>query len=369
MKSRIGILAIILLSFMVIFTACQTKEVTSAKVYIQQDNWDKAIEQLEMAVDMYPSDAEAHYLLGEGMAQKQNWTRMNEMFDKSLKLSPLFEAQIKNTREKNWVNNFNAGVGKLNKNDVQGAIDNFTTATLIEPMRVDAYKTLGIAYTRMDNLEKAKENFRKVLELEPDNRDAVNGLANIHFQLKEYEQVVELERRAVELNPDDRDAIANLALAYDFLGNRDMAKETYTKALDKNPGDKDLLFNLARLHFLGNEYDEAIQLFNQVLVASPEDFDANLQVGNAYLSMADDFRKKLVEKEEKGQESSQAERDQLMNFYKQAIPYLEKAVSIGEASTELKLNSAVYNNLGVAYINIGDREKGELNFKKAENAE
>ncbi len=369
MKPRLLASAVLMVGFIVIFTACQTKEVTSAKVYIQQDNWDKAIEQLEMAVEMYPDDAEAHYLLGEGMAQKQDWERMNEEFEKSLKIAPTFEAQIKNTREKNWVNQFNAGVGKLNKNDIEGAIKNFETAARIEPDRVESYKTLGIAYTKMDDLEKAKENFQKVLELEPDNKDAINGLASIHFQLKEYQQVVDLEKKVLEVDPEDKDAIANLALAYDFLGERDQALETYKIALEKNPGDKDLLFNLARLHFLGGEYDKAVDLFNKVLEASPDDYDANLQVGNAYLSMADEYRKKLVEKEDAGQEVTEEERNQLMDFYKKAIPYLEKAVEIGEGNENITVTSGVYNNLGVAYINVGEREKGELNFKKAEEVQ
>jgi len=369
MKLRLLAMTVLMLSIVFIFAACQTKEVTSAKVYIQQDNWDKAIEQLEQAVELYPADAEAHYLLGEGMAQQLNWERMNEEFEKSLKNAPTFEMQIKNTREKNWVNQFNAGVGKLNKNDVDGAIKNFETATLIDPKRVEAYKTLGIAYTRQNELERAKENFSKVLEFEPDNKDAINGLAGIYFQLKEYQQVVDLEQKVLNANPDDKDAIANLALAYDFLGDRDQARQTYKTALEKNPGDKDLLFNLARLYFLGSEYDKAVELFNRVLAASPDDFDANLQVGNAYLSMADEYRKGLVEKEGKGEETTEQERATLMDFYKKSIPYLEKAVSIGEASDDIKVGSGVYNNLGVAYINVGEREKGELSFKKAEDTE
>jgi tetratricopeptide (TPR) repeat protein len=40
-----------------LFLGCQTKEVTSAKVYQQQGNWDKMIEQLEQAVKIYPKDA------------------------------------------------------------------------------------------------------------------------------------------------------------------------------------------------------------------------------------------------------------------------------------------------------------------------
>ncbi len=181
--------------------------------------------------------------------------------------------------------------------------------------------------------------------------------------------MVDLERKALEIDPEDKDAIANLALAYDFLGQRDEALATYTRALEKNPGDKDLLFNLARLHFLGGEYDKAVELFNRVLEASPDDYDANLQVGNAYLSMADEFRKKLVEKENAGQDITEDERDQLMDFYKKAIPYLEKAVEIGENNENVTVSSGVYNNLGIAYINVGEREKGELNFKKAEETQ
>lgn len=369
MKSRLLAMAVLMIGIVVVFTACQTKEVTSAKVYIQQDNWEKAIEQLEIAVNLYPGDAEAHYLLGEGMANQENWERMNEEFDKSLKAAPTWEMQIKNTRDKSWVSQFNAGVGKMNKNDIEGSIANFETAVRIDPARVDAYKTLGIAYTRVDNLDKAKENFNKVLDLEPDNKDAINGLAGIHFQLKEYQQVVDLEKKALEADPDDNDAIANLALAYDFLGERDQALQTYLTALEKNPGDKDLTFNLARLYFLGSEYDKAVELFNQILTEKPDDFDANLQVGTAYLSMADEYRKTLVSEEEKGNQVSEEMRDNLMQFYRDAIPFLEKAVEVGEANPEITVSSAVYNNLGVAYINIGEREKGELNFKKAEEAQ
>ena len=369
MKSRLLAMTVLMLGAIIVLTACQTKEVTSAKVYIQQDNWEKAIEQLEIAVNLYPGDAEAHYLLGEGMSQQSNWERMNEEFNKSLKIGPLFEMQIKNTREKNWVNQFNAGVGKLNKNDVEGAIENFETSALIDPNRVEAYKTLGISYTRVDELDKAKESFNKVMELEPDNKDAINGLAAIHFQLKEYQQVVDLELKALKVDPDDKDAIANLALAYDFLGEGDKARQTYETALEKNPGDKDLLFNLARLLFLGNEYDQAVELFKEVLETTPEDFDANLQVGNAYLSMADVYRKSLVAKEEKGETVAPKDREKLIDFYKDSIPFLEKAVSVGQADDAIKVTAGVYNNLGVAYINVGDREKGELMFKKAEEAE
>jgi Flp pilus assembly protein TadD len=47
-------------------------------------------------------------------------------------------------------------------------------------------------------------------------------------------------------------------------------------------------------------------------------------------------------------------------MYQQAIPYLEKALSIKDSDAN------VWNNLGVAYVNVGNTEKGQEAFDKAE---
>jgi len=359
MKTRY-VVVIMLLVGVLTFMACQTKEVTSAKVYIQQDNWEKAIEQLENAIKIYPNDAEAHYLLGEGYANQGEWEKMNQMFNKSLEISPQFEQKINNTREKNWVTNFNSGVNRINGNDLDGAIKKFRTCILIAPQKIGAYRNLAISLTQKQQLDEAKSTYEKALEIEPDNLELVQALAALHFEAKEYNKVVELEKKALESNPDNTDAVANLALAYDYLGEKQKARETYEQAIAKNPEDVDLIFNLARLHYLNEEYEKAIELFAKVISTKPDDFDANVNVGNAYLSMADNLRKKLVAKENDGDEVTVDERDKLISFYNQSIPHLEKAVSI-QAD-----NPNIWNNLGVAYIQVGNKEKGEECFKKGE---
>ncbi|MBN1996452.1 tetratricopeptide repeat protein [candidate division KSB1 bacterium] len=352
--------AIVLSVAVLVIIGCQSKEVTSAKVYIQQDNWDKAIEQLEMAVEMYPNDAEAHYLLGEGYATRGEWEKMNDMFEKSAAINMTFRPQIKNTRDKFWVTNFNSGVNRINGGDIAGAIRQFKTCVRIDPKRIDAYRNLAVTYLQADSLEQAKKTRFQILSIDEKHVESIHALANIFFQLKEYNQVVELEQKALKINPDDGDAVANIALAYDYLGEKDKAIDQYVQALEKNPDDKDLIFNLARLNYMNNHYDEAIKLFNKIIEANPDDYDANLNVGNAYLSMGDNKRKTLVDKENNGEKVEQTERDELIEFYNKAIPYLEKAVEIkGD-------DSNVWNNLGVAYVNVGDAEKGKAAFDKAE---
>jgi Flp pilus assembly protein TadD len=361
MKSRLAImiLAVVFITSMVFF-ACQTKEVTSAKVYIQQDNWEKAIEQLEQAVSLYPGDTEAHYLLGEGYGTQGEWVKMNKSFNSSLSAGTTFEQQIKSVKEKHWVINFNSGVNRINNGDTEGALKQFNTCLEIDPERAEAYKNLAFAYMRVDSLELARTTYKQFLEIEPDNVETIHALANLNFQLKNFQEVVDLESKVVEANPKDGDAVANLALAYDFLGQKDKAMETYERALAGSPNDKDLLFNLARLHFMNNEYDRAVELFQKVIALDPEDFDSNMNVGNAYLSLAEEYRKDLVKREEAGEELKQEDADKLKDYFKRAIPYLEKA-------SEKKPDDAnIWNNLGVAHIQAQNAEKGKEAFDKAE---
>jgi tetratricopeptide (TPR) repeat protein len=398
MKKRIFLTSLFMIGLGILFmTGCQTKEVTSAKVYIQQDNWDKAIEQLELAVAQYPTDAEAWYLLGEGYATRGEWQQMNNAFNKSLKIIPTWEPQIKSTRDKYWVTNLNSGVNRINSGDTPGAIRQFKTCTQIEPGRVEAYRNLAVSYLKADSLELAADTYLEVViylaraskntslekvsllalgdkqsklvdisayKLVPDKQktiDLIHEAARALSQIKDYSNVIALENEALQMDPTQTDAIINMAMAYDLMGDQQKAMDEYQKALDKTPNDKDLIFNLGRLYYQNENYDQAIELFKKTIAMNPEDYDANLIVGNAFLSMGDELRKKLVEKDHNGQAVTKEERDKLTSFYADAVPYLEKAVS-------LKGDDAnVWNNLGIAYVNSGNTAKGKECFDKSES--
>lgn len=353
MKSRLMVMAVVVLSLAFVFMACQTKEVTSAKVYIQQSNWDKAIEQLELAVDMYPNDAEAHYLLGQGMAEKQNWERMNEMFDKSLAIAPTFEAQIKNTIDKNYVNQLNAGVSKTKSGDYEGAIENYKTAHVISPDRVEAYVNLAATYANIDSFETAVVYFKKALEIQPDDKAIINNLASTYFNLGDWDGVIELLTKALDADPTDVDFIANLAIAYQNKGEHEKAMELYEKVIAENPDMIDLKFNLAQLYSNKGEWNKAIELYDDVIANNPDDFDANSQVGQAYLIMAGDMASQLNDQLEDGGEISDEQRAEVKALNEKAIPYLVKASEINPDVWQ------IWENLGIAYLRVDQREKAE----------
>jgi len=360
MKSRFTVMTIVVLGFVLLFVACQTKEVTSAKVYIQQDNWDKAIEQLDIAVSMYPNDAEAHFLLGQGMAEKQNWERMNEMFNKSLAIAPTFEAQIKNTIDKNFVNQLNAGVSKTKAGDFEGAIANYKTANVIAPDRIEAYVNLAATYANIDSFRLAVDYFKKALEIQPDDKVIINNLASTYFNLQDWDGVISLLTKALEADPNDADFIANLAIAYQNKGEHDNAMQLYQKVISDNPDMIDLKFNLAQLYSNKGEWNKAIELFDDVIENNPDDFDANSQVGQAYLVMAGELASKLNDRIEAGEDVTDEERAEVKSLNEKAIPYLEKATQIKGDVWQ------IWENLGIAYLRVDQREKAEECMAKSQ---
>ena len=90
---------------------CSSTELTSAKLYIQQKNYDKAIDALQKEVQKNPQSDEGYYLLGVVLGEKERYTEMIDAYDKSLSISNKFSDNISSSKKYFWANLFNKGVG------------------------------------------------------------------------------------------------------------------------------------------------------------------------------------------------------------------------------------------------------------------
>ena len=326
--------------------------------------WTNLVNQLSINVNLDIQDAEYFYRRGLAAGKENKWEAMVSYFFRSFSISNKFGIYIRNELDKCWVSNFNLGVKKINlkylrKVDISDAISKFEICIIIDPTRIDAYRNLAVCHIRSNNLSAAKESYLKLLKIDPQNEIVLNEIARLCMQMKDIPCAIEMASRALDLSPDKTEAVVNMALAYDMNGESDKAMAEYQKALAKNPNDSDLMFNMARLYFNSGEFDKAVQMFQKVIFQNPEDYDANINVGNAYLNMAEDVHKKLVEKEKNKVAVTEDELAKLKGLYKEAIPFLEKA--LGQKGD----NGTMWYNLGVAYINVADIEKGKLCIEKS----
>ncbi len=343
-------------------SGCQSTALTSAKLYIQQENYPKAEEQLKIEVKQNPQNAEAWYLLGYVYGVEGKYDEMNQAFQKCQELTDKYNKEITNVRRKYWIDNFNSGVRKLQNNQIKEAIKDFETAVKIDPKDPNAYKNLGYAYVKTNQDEKAIEAYSKALKYDSTDTKTMLTLGLEYQRMKKYDKAVEMFKRILKHEPNNADAIANLALTYDMMGNPDKALEAYNKALERNPDDTDLYFNRGLLFYKRNEYKKAAEDFERVIAKNPDDFEARFYAGSAYLNYGDTFKKKRVALEEAGKKGPEIEKLKKLEMeqYKKALVHLEKARDLRPD------DPSVWNNLGIAYVRLGMADKGAEAFKKVE---
>ena len=106
------------------FVGCTSEELTSARLYIQQKNWEKAEEYLLKAMEVEPENPEIYYSLGEHIyAKKKDWGNMNKMFDMALEIdsnSVILEGgtvkvYVEQARYEHWRKEYNKGVSNFQK--------------------------------------------------------------------------------------------------------------------------------------------------------------------------------------------------------------------------------------------------------------
>lgn len=372
------IYAVAALSLLVLFSAimmygCRSKEVESALIYInQQNDWDKAMEQLEMAVQVNPADAEAHVYLGEGYGRRGDFQKMNEHYETAMNLlsAPGKSDQklidkVNNDRNRFWAQTFNKGVDYVKRDSLQRAIDEFKNSILIDPSHTEGYKNVAYVNERMENFDGAVKAYEDVLQISPTDTVIMIHLGRLYMLTKQHEKTIELMDKVLALDPNNVDAISQKAMAYDYMGQSDKAFEAYEDALARRPDDPDLRFNFGRLYFMRDDYENAISQFDKVLELNPDDLESNVNIANSYLSLAQNVLTKYREMTDKElakvpEKEIKEKKNQEKEYYTKSIPYLEKAVQIKPDDPIL------WNNLGVAYVNAGMEEKGKNAFEKAE---
>ena len=127
-----------------------------ARIYAAEKNTDKALEYLQKAIDVDPSNQQmkivaANAAMDAGMA------------DKAL----AFLATIDDTKITNGDGYFDLAVGFLRRSDAANAVEYFTRALAKDPKIVEAYYWRGVAYVQQQKLAEAKADMQKVVELDP----------------------------------------------------------------------------------------------------------------------------------------------------------------------------------------------------------
>ncbi|MBU2444810.1 MAG: tetratricopeptide repeat protein [Bacteroidetes bacterium] len=380
-------LSILLLSFLgLTLTAyqCASTEITSARLYIQQKNIDKAEDVLKKEVEKNPQSEEGWFLTGYVRHEKRDYTGMMDAFERAKKLGNKFEAEISNMMKASWAENFNSAVLNLNaankmqdqdsaKTLRQQAINDFKMAIKLQPDSSDTYKSLALAYLSGGDMEgalepsqmwikktKALEGYQIVGEILYTKAEATfNKYYNTKNEsdsvlaMNQYQKSIQILEEGLKVHPGDGTLTTILFNAYISTGKRDFALKKAEEAVQKRPDDKFANYNYATMLLEMKDYPNAAKYFEKALEVDPNYENAIYNLAATYINWGVAVR----EKEEQDQVTERT----FKKYFQSALKYLEKMAELHPDDYK------IWERLGQVYANLGQSEKAQKAFEKADS--
>ncbi|MCF7824452.1 MAG: tetratricopeptide repeat protein [Candidatus Marinimicrobia bacterium] len=328
---------------------CDSTDMTSAKVYLQQKNYEKAEEMLLLAFDKEPLNPEPAYLLAvEVYSRSKSWDKVADYLNKSEAIGSNFVEKIKLAREKYWVDNFNQGANGYNamiKGEAEDkeklfteTVASFENCILLNPEKPETYGTLAQVYLFNGDFQKGKEYMIQSVEKNPMDITSLVNLGNVYFRDKDYDNALIFLQRAMDVDPSNLNAIKQIAFVYDAKGEKDKASQAYLNAISVDPENTDLHYNLGVLYFQQEKFKIAADEFIKVSELNPTEVDGLFNAGLAFGRLKD---------------------------YKNAEKYLELAYELTPESLDVvhELKMAYYHNYGTNNEKFKRIEKVEKSLK------
>lgn len=208
----------------------------TAQAQLDAGDFQAARATLEQIVASDAENAEAHFLLGLAHFNLQEYTKAEELFNRSMELDPDRAAAV----------HHNLGVLAYQLGNMDQAMQEFQTALEIDPSDPDTHYQLGATYLVMafpmgavepdaEFLAQSEAEFERALDLSADKSEALVGLANVYMFQNKISDAIGLLEKAVEKNPDMREALFALGRAYAVSGQMDRARETLQHFLETKP--------------------------------------------------------------------------------------------------------------------------------------
>jgi len=375
-NSKLYMAAFLMLSMVFVGYQCGSTEITSARLYIQQKNWDKALDVLQKEITKNPKSDEGFYLMGYVNGEKGNFSEMVQNYDKSLTLSKNFEKNIQDSKKYFWAQSFNKGVGlyqrgvkTTNTDSAQiffdKSIAEFKSAILIEPDSGDTYKNLAFVYLSKGDNDSAIDPLKKLIEKEK-ALDGYKFLGEIYYvngtnlknqgeDLKakeEFNKGINVLEEGLKLYPNNSELLLTLSNAYIGADRTNEAIEPFKKGVESDPQNKYYRYNYGVLLLGIEDFAGAEEQFKEAIKIDPAYDNAIYNLGVTYLKWGTYLNKKA---DEEGKVS-----DEYKTKYELALPYLEKAVQMKDATAQ------TWELLGRVYSVLGMQDDAANAFKKAD---
>jgi tetratricopeptide (TPR) repeat protein len=223
---------------------------------------------MQRASELLPSDAEAHFHLGNARHDHGDLAGAAASLRRALALKADF-AEAHDS----------LGSALQDAGQPAEAAASFRRALELRPGFAEAHGNLGNALVDLGRLEEAVYHYRRMLALRPDLAEAHNNLGNALLSLKRFEEAVASYRHALALRPNAAGAHANLGNALHALGRAQEALIHCRRALELEPDSAEAELLKGNALFDLGSFDEAAASYTRALKLEPDYTEAHIAAG------------------------------------------------------------------------------------------
>jgi tetratricopeptide (TPR) repeat protein len=369
--TRFSILLCLLLGGFILIGAdgCSSDpNVEGAKLDLKNKDYERAMSNLETALEADPDNVDALELKGQVIAEMILTMRdvdehtellieMLDAYDRALILDPTLEESITQALRIAYSNEFTMGAQAFNRGrndeaEFSNSAAFFKNAGRIMPDSSGAYVNQAYSLMNAGESAAAAQPLEKAIEKGDNERDTYVLLAGIYQAADRFDEAVTTLETAAQMYPNDADLQKELLNAYQLAGQADRALEVYAQAVETDPENKLFRYNYGSLLVVAERYEDAIAQLKAAIAIDPAYANAQYNLGAAYINMAvnvndeltamdDDYRANRdsmtqAQKDAKNQEMNDLA-DQRRGFFAMSIDPLENArnllTELGEDAT------------------------------------
>ncbi len=238
----------------------------------EEGQWDRALDELRLAIEVRPDKSEWHFGMGLALDRLHRFDEAVVSFEKAVDLGG-DNADLLNC----------LGIDLIRTGQDRRAVGVFERITKIDRDRHDAYCHRILAYTRLGDYEKADEMFYLAQQINEACPACFDHIAQSLALRGQSRRAVWCWQQTLRLDPTHPGVRGNLALAHWRLGALDRARRLFMRQLRVDAGDIHTLIHLAYLLLEMRRYAEAAEKFRRVVELEPTFAEAHTRLGDLAL--------------------------------------------------------------------------------------
>ena len=268
------------------FLGCSSPSLTAGKLYLKQQQYDLAMQQLELAVSEDSTDAQAYYHLGRAYGLAGYYADMVVAFDRSLTLSSKYSEEITDERLHYWSRIYNDGVRitSLSHPDLLRAQRKYRLATQILPDRLAAWRNLGYTQFSIGEMDEAIATFEYVTQQASEDTASLRVLGTLYLSEGRPAEAIPVFEKALVV-AEKPWTLTNLGVAHTRVGDMAAAEQVYDRVVAIRPEHWQCHYNLGSLYWQQGRAAEARVAYERAIDLNPDDIDVRYNLAVVYLGL------------------------------------------------------------------------------------